>query len=149
MWVEFSVPENQLLRFRAPQRRGLVREPEGDFEVEVVLADGTVYPHRGRITFADASFSEATGTFLLRAEIANTDQTRHPGQFVRARLQGAVRPIGLLIPQRAVQQGAKGRFVWVVNLKRAAPSYVRSPRATGMATSGSWTRGYEGAAHQR
>ena len=36
---------------------------------EVVLADGTVFPEKGRITFADASLSEKTGTFLLRAEL--------------------------------------------------------------------------------
>jgi membrane fusion protein (multidrug efflux system) len=115
MWVEFSVSENQQLRFREQRRLGLLRQPEGDFEVEVVLADGTVYPHTGQITFADASFSEETGTFLIRAEIANPDQTLRPGQFVRARLKGAVRPNGILVPQRAVQQGAKGSFVWVVN----------------------------------
>lgn len=115
MWVEFSVSENQLLRSRDQQRRGLLRMPKDDFEVEVVLADGTVYPHTGQITFADASFSEETGTFLIRAEIANPDHTLRPGQFVRARLKGAVRPNGILVPQRAVQQGAKGSFVWVVN----------------------------------
>lgn len=120
MWVEFSVSENQLLRYREQQRRGLLREPEGEFEVEVVLADGTIYPHSGQITFADASFSEETGTFLIRAEIANPDRKLRPGQFVRAQLQGAVRPNGILVPQRAVQQGAKGSFVWVVNQKGRA-----------------------------
>lgn len=114
MWVEFSISENQLLRYRAQRRQDLLREPEGDFEVEVVLADASIYPHTGKITFADASFSEETGTFLIRAEIANPDHTLRPGQFVRARLKGAVRPNGILVPQRAVQQGAKGSFVWVV-----------------------------------
>lgn len=120
MWIEFSVSENQLLRSREQQRRNLLREPEGDFEVEVVLADGSVYPHTGQITFADASFSEETGTFLIRAEIANPDKTLRPGQFVRALLKGAVRPNGILVPQRAVQQGAKGSFVWVVNKESRA-----------------------------
>jgi membrane fusion protein (multidrug efflux system) len=115
MWVEFSISENQQLRFREQQRQGLLRMPKDDFQVEVVLADGTVYPHTGRITFADASFSQETGTFLIRAEIANPDQTLRPGQFVRTQLKGALRPNSLLVPQRAVQQGAKGSFVWVVD----------------------------------
>ena len=38
-----------------------------------------------------------------------------PNQYVRTRLQGAIRPNAILVPQRAVQQGAKGHFVWVVN----------------------------------
>ena len=81
----------------------------------MVLADGTIYPHTGRITFADASFSEETGTFLIRAEVANQDHELRPGQFVRAHLKGAIRPNAILVPQPAVQQGAKGSFVWVVD----------------------------------
>jgi membrane fusion protein (multidrug efflux system) len=121
IWVEFSVSENQLLQARANAKAGLIREPEaGEFEVTIVLADGSVYPQTGRITFSDASLSETTGTFLLRAELPNPvganpqDQLR-PGQFVRVHLKGAIRPDAILVPQRAVQQGAKGSFVWVID----------------------------------
>jgi membrane fusion protein (multidrug efflux system) len=120
IWVEFSVSENQLLQARANEKAGLIREPKaGEFKVEIVLADGSVYPHTGRITFSDASLSETTGTFLLRAELPNPvgetpqDQLR-PGQFVRVHLKGAIRPDAIVVPQRAVQQGAKGSFVWVI-----------------------------------
>jgi membrane fusion protein, multidrug efflux system len=116
MWVEFSVSENQLLKQRDSVDKGLLREPpDHDFVVEIVLADGTVYPHTGKITFADASLSEATGTFLIRAEVDNPQQQLRPGQFVTARLMGAVRPEAILVPQQAVQQGAQGSFVWTVN----------------------------------
>lgn len=115
MWVEFSVSENQVLRSREDEARGILLPPEdGSYEVEIVLADGTVYPIRGRITFADASLSEETGTFLIRAEIANPEELLRPGQFVRANLIGAVRPNAILVPQQAVQQGARGSFIWVI-----------------------------------
>lgn len=115
MWVEFSISENQVFKKRAMQASGVVRSPaDNQFEVEIILADQSVYPYRGQITFADASLSEETGTFLVRAEIPNPDKDLRPGQFVRARLHGAVRPNAILIPQRAVQQGAQGSFVWVV-----------------------------------
>ena len=115
MWVEFSVSENQIFGFRANQESGLVRAPENqEYEVQLELADQSIYPHRGKITFADASLSEETGTFLIRAEIPNPDKLLRPGQFVRAQLHGAVRPKAILIPQRAVQQGAQGSFVWVI-----------------------------------
>jgi membrane fusion protein (multidrug efflux system) len=115
MWIEFSVSENQILRGREDEARGILVPPEdGSYEVEILLADGTVYPIRGRITFADASLSEETGTFLIRAEIANPEELLRPGQFVRANLVGAVRPNAILLPQQAVQQGAKGSFVWVI-----------------------------------
>lgn len=116
MWVEFSVSENQTLKLQKQVRLGLLREPpDGNFEVEVVMADGSLYPHRGQITFSDVALSEMTGTFLIRAEVANPDHELRPGQFVRANIKGAVRPNAILVPQRAVQQGAKGSFVWVID----------------------------------
>jgi len=122
MWVEFSISENQILKSRQQAESGLIEQPEhGKYEVEIILADGSVYPNRGRIAFADASLSEETGTFLIRAEVKNETDVDHPyevlrpGQFVRARLHGMVRPDAILVPQRAVQQGAKGSFVWVVD----------------------------------
>jgi membrane fusion protein (multidrug efflux system) len=116
MWVEFSVSENQLSRLELEQREGRIKNPEnGDFTVEILLVDGTLFPETGKITFADASLSEKTGTFLLRAEIANANAHLRPGMFVNVRLQGAMRPNAILLPQRAVQQGAQGSFVWIVD----------------------------------
>ena len=121
MWVEFSISENQILRHQAEVRKGEMIDPEnGNFDVEIVLADGTVYPNRGEITFSDASLSEETGTFLIRAEVANPKRELRPGMFVRAILKGGVRPNAILVPQRVVQQGAKGSFVWVVNAEGKA-----------------------------
>ena len=115
MWVEFSISENQVLKAEAETAKGAMRFPPAkDFKIEVVLADGSIYPHSGRITFADIALSEETGTFLLRATLANPDALLRPGQFVRARLLGAERPNAIRVPKRAVQQGAQGSFVWVV-----------------------------------
>lgn len=116
MWVEFSVSENQILKNREQMQKGLIREPEqNELGVQIVLADGSIYPHAGKLTFADASLSEETGTFLIRAEVANPDHVLRPGQFVRAQITGIVRPNAIVIPQRAVQQGAKGSFVWIID----------------------------------
>ena len=121
IWVEFSVSENQILRKRKDAETGLIILPEdGELEVEIVLANGSVYPYTGQITFADASLSEETGTFLVRAELPNPEMELRPGQFVRTLLKGAIRPNAIVLPQRAVQQGAKGSFVWVVNEKGQA-----------------------------
>ena len=75
-----------------------------------MLADGSVYPQRGRISFADASFNTDTGTYLVRAEVPNREGTLRPGQFVRARLRGAERTQAIAIPQQAVLQGDRGAF---------------------------------------
>ena len=116
MWVEFSISENQMLKHDSNVKQGIIRDPPNrDFVIEIVLADGSIYPHTGKITFADASLSEATGTFLLRAEVANHEDQLRPGQFVRAFIKGGIRPDAILVPQEAVQQGAQGSFVWVVD----------------------------------
>lgn len=116
MWVEFSISENQILKHQASVRKGELIAPEnGNFVVEIILADGTTYPETGKITFSDASLSEETGTFLIRAEVNNPKKALRPGMFVRAVLKGGIRPNAILLPQRAVQQDAKGSFVWVIN----------------------------------
>lgn len=116
MWVNFSISENEVERIRANVKKGLLRLPsDQQLLVEIELGDGTPYPHTGKITFADPSYNSQTGTFLLRATVDNPRGVLRPNQFLRARVLGAVRPNAILIPQRAVQQGAQGHFVWLIN----------------------------------
>ncbi len=116
MWVNFSLSENEMARIRADQQAGRLKlPPTGEFDAEVVMVDGTVFPYAGKITFADPSYNTQTGTFMLRVSVPNPQSLLRPNQYVRVRLFGATRPSAILVPQRAVQQSAKGHFVWVVN----------------------------------
>ena len=115
MWVNFSLSENEMEKIRGQIGKGILRPPkDGRYVVEIVLVDGTVYPHTGRITFAEPSYNSQTGTFLIRASVENPRGVLRPNQYVRVRLKGAVRTNAILVPQRAVQEGSKGHFVWVV-----------------------------------
>lgn len=121
MWVNFSVSENQMQRVRDEVEKGILREPAGKhYSVEVILVDGSVFPHKGTITFAEPSFNPQTGTFLIRVSIDNPQGILRPNQYVKVRLLGAVRPNAILVPQRAVRQGAKGHFVWLVDKENKA-----------------------------
>jgi membrane fusion protein (multidrug efflux system) len=116
MWINFSISENEMERLRNDVRAGQLKLPEGGkFVVEVELVDGNLFPYTGQITFADPSYNPTTGTFLLRATVNNPEGVLRPNQYVRVRLTGAIRPNAVVIPQRAVQQSAKGHFVWVIN----------------------------------
>ena len=116
IWVNFSVSENEALSYRDQIAKGFLAPPQGaQYEAQIVLVDGTLFPQTGRITFADPSFNPQTGTFLLRVTFPNPGGLLRPNQYVRVRLNGATRPNAIAVPQRAVQQGAKGQFVWVVN----------------------------------
>jgi len=116
MWVNFSLSENQMQRIRDKvARKLLIPPPGGSFDVEIILVDGSVFPHKGKITYADPSYNAQTGTFLLRASVDNPKGILRPNQYVRALLKGGIRPNAVVLPQRAVQQGGKGHFVWVVD----------------------------------
>ena len=117
IWVDFSISENENLKLMDHLAKGLFKMPKGsDFEVEVHMADSSVFPHKGRLNFADPSYNSETGTYEVRAEIPNpinSPKVIRPGQFVRVHLLGGIRPNGILIPRMAVNQGAQGFFVWI------------------------------------
>ncbi|WP_078198054.1 efflux RND transporter periplasmic adaptor subunit [Cupriavidus necator] len=115
MWVNFSLSENEVLAARTGQESGALKFPaQGAFDVVIVLADGSQFPHHGKITFADAAFNAETGTYMIRAEVSNPEGTLRPGQFVRVKLHGAERTKAIAVPQEAVIQGPRGQQVWVV-----------------------------------
>ena len=121
IWVNFSISQNQMARYQELQDKGLMVPPKGDnFDVELVLPGGGVYPQRGKIGFADPSFSQDTGSFLVRAVIPNPKSDLRPGMFVTARVMGAMRPNAIVIPQLAVQQGSNGHLVYVVGASNVA-----------------------------
>ena len=117
MNVNFSVSENELFSYRDNVAAGLLKTPTKDsgHQVQLTLADGSVFPNMGRISFANPSFSKETGTFLVRAIFKNTNGQLRPGQFVRAKVSGASRENAIMVPQTAVLQGAKSHFLWVIN----------------------------------
>ena len=116
MWINFSLSENDMERIRREEKAGRLKAPEGNrFTVEIELGDGVLFPQKGKINFADPSYNPETGTFLIRAVVDNPEGVLRPNQYVRTRLVGATRPNAVLVPQRAVQQSAKGHFVWVLS----------------------------------
>jgi membrane fusion protein (multidrug efflux system) len=116
MRVNFSVSENEQLKFNKLVGEGRLRTAaDRKYSVKIILADGSVVPAPGQITFGDASFSKETGTFLVRAELPNKDGLLRPGQFVRVLMGGASWVNAIEVPQRAVMQGPQGNFVWVVD----------------------------------
>lgn len=116
IWVSFSISQNQAARWAEEVRLGQVVRPKSlDYEIDLVMPDGTPFPQKGRINFADPSFSPDTGSFTVRAVLPNPKMQMRPGMFVTALMKGAVRPNAFVVPQLAVQQGSNGHLVYVVN----------------------------------
>ncbi|HEY7239387.1 MAG TPA: efflux RND transporter periplasmic adaptor subunit [Burkholderiales bacterium] len=119
IWVNFGIPDNEQSRLQKEADAGRLKLPK-NFEVELRLGDGSVYPRKGRLSFSDVRISPATGTREARAELPNPDGALRPGQFVRVILHGATRPNAVTVPQRAVLEGPQGKFVYVVDDKSTA-----------------------------
>ena len=116
IYVNFSPSDEDLLRLRRDIADGRLLMPPAPraLAVQVTLADGSLFPSTGELNFADLALQPATGTLQLRAQLRNPQHVLLPGQFVRVRLLGLRRPRAILVPQRAVQQGLNGAFVYVV-----------------------------------
>jgi membrane fusion protein (multidrug efflux system) len=121
IWVDFNVSENEILKARSMKEKSLIKAPEkGKYKVELIMADGSTYPEIGEIFFSDANYSTETGTFLIRASFQNPTKQLRPGQFVRVLLKGAIQLNAILVPQKAVSQGAAGFFLWIVDKNNTA-----------------------------
>ena len=114
MWVPFNVSENDRLGLERAVAAGKLTLPKDNaYDVTIKLSDGSTFPRKGKINFSDTRVNPSTGTYEMRAEIANADGALKPGQFVRVALKGAVRNNAIAVPQVAVQDGAQGKFVYV------------------------------------
>jgi membrane fusion protein (multidrug efflux system) len=112
IYADFSIVEADYLRLvkRVPEiGRGEEVPRTGAPTLELILADGSVFPHKGRAIFVDRAIDLKTGTIQVRGEFPNPDRVLRPGQFARVRAVTEEVPDAILVPQLAVQdlQGAK------------------------------------------
>lgn len=82
--------------------------------ITVTLADGSEYPMRGLVDFADPQVDPKTGTFSVRAEMANPDHILLPGQFTKVKLLLDVREGALVAPAKALVIEKGGAYIFVV-----------------------------------
>src|SRR5216117_3184587 len=101
IYAEFPISEQRAL---AVFRRWDAdpRAPR-DIELELILADGSVYPTRGRAAALDRQVDVTTGTVLARGVFPNPGNVLRPGQYAKVRAVVDVKKNALMIPQRAVQ----------------------------------------------
>ena len=82
--------------------------------VTVTLADGSEYPYRGLVDFADPQVDPTTGTFSVRAEMPNPRRELLPGQFTRVKMLLDVRENAVVVPLRALEIEKGGAYIFVV-----------------------------------
>jgi membrane fusion protein (multidrug efflux system) len=108
MWVYFNVPEARYLEYKA----GLGKDTEAP-KIELVLANGSKFPHIGKLGAIEAKFDNKTGNIPFRADFPNPDGLLRHGQRGNVLIHRTL-PNALVIPQRAVYEILEKRYVYVV-----------------------------------
>jgi membrane fusion protein, multidrug efflux system len=111
--VYMSISEADYLKYQHLRSEGKLKP--GLTPLELVLADGSVFPQKGRLIIADRAVDLKTGTLNLFAEFPNPKALVRPGQFGRVRFAATVAENALLVPQKAVTELQSARTVFVVN----------------------------------
>ncbi len=106
--VVFTAPEDDLWRINAAMASGAPR-------MEVRTSDSARLLATGKLTVVDNQVDIPSGSIRLKAEFENKDSALWPGLAVATRLMVGVAKNALVIPDRAVQRGPDGMFVYVVD----------------------------------
>jgi membrane fusion protein, multidrug efflux system len=114
IYVYFNPSDQDVLQWRRDIAAKRLELPKGMLDVQATLSDGSVFRQTGKLNFVAVALQPSTSALQLRAEFPNPQHTLLPGQFVRVRLLGLKRNDAILVPQRAVQQGLSGPFVYVL-----------------------------------
>jgi membrane fusion protein (multidrug efflux system) len=97
--ANFTVSEQEYLDFTGRSSTELT-----GLQLELILANGAAYPHKGKFMFADRQVNQSTGAILLIGVFPNPGNILRPGQYAKVRAATAIRKGALLVPQRAVTE---------------------------------------------
>jgi membrane fusion protein (multidrug efflux system) len=98
--VNATISEAEYLRFFAQAKQ----PGKSAVPFELILADGSVHPHKGKLAIVDRAVDQKTGTLAFSTEFPNPDGRLRPGQFGRVRVAAEMARDAILIPKRAVQE---------------------------------------------
>lgn len=123
LYVNITQSAANLMRIKKEFQSGALKGV--DFTVQITLDDGTPYPHKGRMLFADQTVDASTGELLLRAEVPNPDGLLLPGLYVRADIPQSQFHNAYLVPQAAVTRGKTDTLRVVAEDGSFAPREVK------------------------
>ncbi|MDB5525354.1 MAG: efflux transporter periplasmic adaptor subunit [Rhizobium sp.] len=121
VYADFTQPAADLTRLRKALESGGVMSPKGDAPVRLIMDDGTVYGHAGKLLFSEATVDATTGQVTLRCEFPNPEGDLLPGMYVRVLIEQGVEKSAIAVPQQAVQRDSAGKAqIYVVKADNTA-----------------------------
>lgn len=107
VFVDVTQSSAELLALRKQVAAGKLAQAR-DLPISIVLEDGSIYKHKGKLSFEGVTVDPGTGSYLLRAVVPNPDNLLLPGMYVRAVVGSGVRANALLVPQQGIARDPKG-----------------------------------------
>jgi membrane fusion protein (multidrug efflux system) len=101
--ANFNISEREYLR-HAERKSSAGPNEDPKPELELILDDGSVYPHRGTVIVLDRQVDTRTGTIAVQGSFPNPGNILRPGQYAKVRAVVETRKSALLVPQRAVSE---------------------------------------------
>lgn len=137
IYIDITQSVGELNKLRRDLASGeLSRTDDSAANVQLIMEDGAIYPHPGRLLFSDVTADPSTGQVTLRVQIPNPQNELLPGMYVRARITQAVDADAIALPQQAIQRTNDGRAeVWVI---RDDNRVVLQPVEVGPVVDQSW-----------
>lgn len=132
VYVDITQPVAQISALRRQIADGVVTpDAEGNTQAEVLLDDGGVYRHEGKLLFSGVAVDPGTAQVNLRALFPNPEQILLPGLYVRVRLAQGTDPKAIIVPEQAIQRTADGNntVVLIKDGKAAFTPIQVGPRA--------------------
>ncbi|QOG39187.1 multidrug efflux RND transporter periplasmic adaptor subunit MtrC [Neisseria gonorrhoeae] len=114
MYVNVTQSASEVMKLRKQIAEGKLLAADGAIAVGIKFDDGTVYPEKGRLLFADPTVDESTGQITLRAAVSNDQNILMPCLYVRVLMDQVAADNAFIVPQQAVTRGAKDT-VMIVN----------------------------------
>ncbi|TJX26725.1 multidrug efflux RND transporter periplasmic adaptor subunit MtrC [Neisseria gonorrhoeae] len=114
MYVNVIQSATDVMKLRRQIAEGKLLAADGAVAVGIKFDDGTVYPEKGRLLFADPTVNESTGQITLRAAVPNDQNILMPGLYVRVLMDQVAVDNAFIVPQQAVTRGTKDT-VMIVN----------------------------------
>ena len=119
--AHFEVPERDIIRFLRKRGANEVNEDSQDIEIQLELADRSLYSGVGKLDFLDNRVDSMTRTIRARAIFENPDHELASGMFATVKIPSAPnkddrsQKEALLVPADVVLRDIGGRYVWVVD----------------------------------
>jgi membrane fusion protein (multidrug efflux system) len=116
--VKFFVPESQYIKLAKQliqDKNDSVKINTTKETVELELADGEIYKHRGKIDFIDRNINESTGSIMVQASFPNPDGLLRSGLYSKVKVKTGVVRNAIVIPQRCIMEMQGRLSVYIVN----------------------------------